>query len=400
MIPPGEEATLLEVERALIGGCLADTRGVSAWPVDLMPGHFLSDRNGQIWEAMRDLTERSTRVDVVDLKHLLEARGIVFEGGIAPYLAQCLDEGFHAVDLRRYGQIVREGYGRRYRRAIAAQLMENPDDSAALERLLDDPAEEGLVLNLAQAHAERPAPLIATGFGPLDAQIRGVRPGTLIVVGGRTSHGKSSLLAFLTWKMAQRDVRVHVLELEETAYRLSERVAALMSNVLIHEADSLPEELYVDLGDLPIGVLRLPRVTESAVIAAVTASDAPVVIIDHIQQIPTPENASRAYGLETLLSRLAHVAIRQQKVVFVAAQLNRGVELRRGEPTLSDLRDSGGLEQIARQVWLLYWPSRHASDRDPHEYVIHVAKHSEGPVGKVLVRWDARSGQFWEGPPA
>jgi len=146
----------------------------------------------------------------------------------------------------------------------------------------------------------------------------------------------------------------------------------------------------------------LRKMSEARVVAAVTASTAQVVVVDHIQQIPTPEAQSRAYGLEGLLSRLAHTATRTQKVVMVAAQLNRGIETRRDEPTLADLRDSGALEQIARQVWLLYWPSRHDPNRDPQDFLINVAKHSEGATGKIALHWDSRTGRFWgdeESPP-
>lgn len=380
---PDLDPETLALERALLGGCLSEGTGPAAWPSRVQPGEFLLDRHATIWGIMRDLTETVDRPDTLLVAHELARRGQFADIGGPAYLALLLEEGCLAYALDGYADRIRTASLGRYRRALAAQLANDPHDAATLEHLL---AGEGqgteIRLSLAQAAEERPRPAITTGLPGLDRMTGGIRPGTVTVLGGRTSHGKSSFLAELAYRMASQGTSVDVLELEETAYRIAQRLT-------LHRG--------TDPDWLPISIIRLRGgVSEAAVVASVAASPADVVILDHVQQIPTPGAWSRAYGLEQLLSRLAHVAVRGGKALLVAAQLNRGMEARKDEPTLADLRDSGSLEQIARQVWLVYWPAKHDSSVSPNEYVVTVAKHSEGPTGRLLLTWDAVTGRFWD----
>lgn len=153
------------------------------------------------------------------------------------------------------------------------------------------------------------------------------------------------------------------------------------------------DEAADELDLLPLDVLTGRSHAEAEVVAAVAQSSASVVIVGHIQQVVTDDD-NRAYGLERVMSRLAAIAVADRKLIIVAAQINRAIDGRKEAPTLADLRDSGGIEQVARLVMLVYWPVKHHPDRSPANYEIHVAKNSHGATGQVELTFDSRCGRF------
>lgn len=95
-----------------------------------------------------------------------------------------------------------------------------------------------------------------------------------------------------------------------------------------------------------------------------------------------------------MLNRLHADAIKNHRVVWVNARLNRDTEVHKGPPELSGLRDSGAIEILGRQVWMLYWPVKHSPERSPRECELYVRKTSEGGTGMVPLSFDAARGRF------
>jgi replicative DNA helicase len=124
---------------------------------------------------------------------------------------------------------------------------------------------------------------------------------------------------------------------------------------------------------------------------------ADVVIVDHLQKIATKQE-SRAYGLEAVMNELHGLALRDNKVILVTAQVGREANSQRRVPRESDLRDSGALEMFAPQLWALYWPHKHDAARNMHDYEVYVVKHSEGPTGLMKMIFQPRSGAFEADP--
>lgn len=119
---------------------------------------------------------------------------------------------------------------------------------------------------------------------------------------------------------------------------------------------------------------------------AAGATDAPVVVIDHLQEAVTEPGESRAYELGRFVGGLKDVAIRRGKVILLAAQLLRQADERRG-PALASLKESGGIEEKADVVLLLDYPvKRGAKDAGPEDLVVYVAKNRDGGTGRVPVR--------------
>ena len=209
---------------------------------------------------------------------------------------------------------------------------------------------------------------------------------------------------------ASRGIPTLFLSLEESVARVTRRLVSCRSGVPYRRlADGLPlaeeerdevEQALAWLDGLPLDVLSvetLKSLDEETVCGAVAAATAAVVVVDHVQKVSTG-GESRQYGIERVMNRLHAAALRDRRVVVVCAQLNRESENERRAPRLSDLRDSGSIEIMARKVLLLYWPFKHDATRDRYEYQIHVAKQSTGGTGVVDVRFRAETGTFWDDP--
>lgn len=409
-----EDAQVVATERALIGGVLLD-RGRTI--PEIMPAEFFSDRHMQIWEVIRALAEG---VDLPSLAHELARRNQLEAVGGPAYLAQCIEDGWLVIPERLlpYAAMVRDASRRRMLRALGRALAKRGFDEAEIARQLAEVP--GPLTALApwspwavfEAHQRSlvGAPPLPTGLASLDALLGGFLPGELVVLGARTSHGKTAMAIHLALTIAGRGVPVLLLSLEETAALMAVRAVSSRSGVAyrrlaLGHALGEEEQREVDqalawLEGVPWGVLSvetLRALDEDTVCGAVAASTAPVVIVDHLQKIRTGDE-SRVYGIERVLNRLHATALRDRRVVIVCAQLNRESENEKRAPRLSDLRDSGAVEILARKVLLLYWPFKHDATRDRHEYHIYIAKQSTGGTGTVGVRFRAETGSFWDDP--
>jgi len=402
------DGKILPVERAIIGAVLLE--GAVRIP-PLLPEEFWHEGHRLIWLAIKDLEAEGTGVDVLTVSYRLTDRDEFETAGGPALLAQCVQEAAIAVYLPDYAALVRSAARERLKRQIGLELQDKGlSDDEIIARLSELPGPLAAPLfdpavNWRAIVASWERGRIATTFRDLDAMTGGLTPGDFIVVGGRTSHGKTSWLIHFALHRAILDTAVDYITLEESSDAIVQRVVGNLTGIAnrrlkdgsISENEFRETERAVQrFQGLPLTVIGLDHIRtleENAVIAAVSASTAPVVIVDHLQQITTRDQ-SRVYGLERVLKRLQSVALRDQKILLLAAQLNRETEARQGPPRLSDLRDCGAIEQAGRHVWLLYWPSKHDEKRDQTDYELYVAKQNLGGTGLVRLRFEAWCGRF------
>lgn len=399
--PP--DPAILDVERGLLGACLLDTRGAGAWP-PLVAQNFLLERHQVIWQALLDLTEATDRPDLVLLSHALLESGDLDQVGGVGYLAQLVEEGTAVMDLGRYGVLIRRAAMERGRRALAAEVMAHPGGSEALSQLLRSLEEAPALSEPIAGLLDRmetttpPRPLI-TGIPCFDRMTGGTRPGTLVVCGGRTSHGKTAFAAVeVPLGYAEQGTSAEVITLEDPPEEITLRMIANRAGITaqyLRHAGIKEARRRAGFDFLPLTITAVPGAREDAVVGAVVASKAQVVIVDHLQEIVT-EDDNRNQGLERVMGRLGQAARRDDKVVIVNVQLSRRMEVRRGEPVTDDLKDCGAIEQKARQIWLVYWPWKHDDKREPTDYLVIGAKNSGGATGRTALRWNPKTGRFFD----
>ena len=382
---------------------------------------FYTEHRRQIFGAMRTLYLADRPVDLITTAEMLRASGQLGPVGGPAALALLVEQGSIAAYLSSYIDIVTNTAKRRELIQTGAQLVQEATEGEHAADQIIGGAVAGLegLTRRASMTAYDPAvnwEHVVTGWGrgaiwlglePLDALVKFGR-GDLLVVGGRTSHGKTAWTIDRSLALARRGVTVEILTLEESQDAATRRLTGNLSGVSIYKLRDgalsarefqAAEEAVMQLQQLPVTVrglesLRAPD--EQTVLGAVSLSKAEVVIIDHGQKVwlRTQKGEHYTYAVRRLADRLHTIALRDGKVVWVNCQLSRETEHRKGPPMLSDLVDSASWENAARHVHLLFWPWHQDQEKDPTEDLVYVAKQSEGGTGKVGVRFYASSGRF------
>ena len=411
------DGQVLTTERALIGAVLYE-RGQVIPP--LLAHEFFSDRHRQVWEVLTDLAEG---IDAGILMHELARLEILDAVGGPSFIAQCLEDGVLVIPalIPRYAALIREACRLRMTGALGERMRAQGMPPEQVERELAqlpgpltraEPYVPSDTWHRWQQRLRHHGPGLSTGLHALDEILGSVLPGELGIVAGRTSHGKTAFMLHLVLHAAAQDMPVTVISLEETAALVTARLVSARSEIpyvwlaqgvaLTAEQQRAVDAALRWLDGLPITLLDLETLKTSdvdTVCGAVAAATTPLVAVDHLQKITTRHD-SRVYGIEDALNRLHAAALRQNRIILVSAQLNRDSEVDRRPPRLSDLRDSGSVEILARKLMLLYWPWRHDKTKDPYDYQIDLAKNATGRTAIAAVRFRAATGAFWDVPSA
>jgi replicative DNA helicase len=256
---------------------------------------------------------------------------------------------------------------------------------------------------------------IPFGFRALDRMVPGANPGDLILVAARPSMGKTALACGVAVNMAQRGKRVLILTLEMTARSLIERLIATHAGVSLSVIKQGPpkdvlDRFYqasLDLEKLPIRIVENATTPErqAAVVQTMKqGAGVDVVFIDYIGLVKSGQRTTNRNDEVSEISRsLKHLAQRYEVPVVALSQLNRACESRDNKrPRLSDLRDSGSLEQDADVVMFLHRPDYYRRQQDPaakdldSTAEILVAKQRNGPVGMVKLSFIEEAMGFFD----
>lgn len=372
---------------------------------------------------------------MVQLKQHLENKHILEDIGGVEYLVELAESVPSAVSAPHYAKIVRD-------KAIQRQLIEATEtirnqayeSLAPVPELLDraeqaiynlrprltgvirhiDPVAQEVYDTLGQRQQAGSATNgLRTGFPDLDDMLSGIHKGQMVIVAARASMGKTALALTMINNLAiEQNHKVLIFSLEMSASQLAERLLAQVSGIDAHRMRSGGLN-HSDFEELSQGVCRLgeseiyiddtPSLSlfdlRARTRRAVQQYGIEAIFIDYLTLLKAPkaENRTQAVGI---LSRGLKTLARELDIpVVCASQLNRQVEFRQdNRPKLSDIRDSGDIEQDADVVLLLFRPGYYASGREgaivTNEAEIIVAKNRNGPTGTVKIVWDPRTMQF------
>ena len=419
-------------EVAVLASVIMDTEAMRAVQF-LTADDFYFVRHGWIWEAVRAVSARHEAVDEVTVVSELEARGRLSEVGGAAYIIGLLTQTSYAVNVESYGRIV-------HRMATRRRLIEAAQEVARAAH--SDDTEIAEVLGRAQAAVDAAADHhigaddmngdaysvasevidqvndwnlhptdirgMETGLSPLDVAVSGVEIETLTYLAGRPGSGKSALLDQMARGLAEHGNPVLLFSLEMSKRAVMLRMAcqlAALDSRAVRNGRLTPIEhsrLMTALGkisSLPIDILPLTSPTMAEIQARtrqyVRRNGVRVVMIDTINRARPSYKVNSTYERMTVKSNeaadMAH-DIGLSVAVICAVQMSRASEQRSNkQPELSDLRDSGELEQDADGVWGIYRPGYYEPE-DPqkaHLAELHILKHREGEAGGMVEL-------FWE----
>jgi replicative DNA helicase len=423
----------LEAEEAVLGALLIDPDALFRVMSFLRPEDFYVQKNGWIYKAILALHERREPVDFVTLRNELEAQGLLEEVGGAGYIAQLIDAVPTAIHVEAYGHIV-EGAAVRRRLISAAgdiaQLayQEQQDVNEVVDRseqtlfsvsqrritrdmvpIQDVMREYYDRIEYLYDHRDEPLGL-PTGFVDLDRILGGLQKSDLIIVAARPGVGKTSLCISFARKAARLGKQVAIFSLEMAREQVVQRLVSAETGidaqrlrlVDLHEHDwSLLSHAMGVLSELPIFIDDTPSIsalqlrTKARRIHAEYGLD--LIVVDYLQLMTGDVRVENRVQEVSYISRMLKGLARELNVPVVAAsQLSRAVEQRTDKrPVLSDLRESGSLEQDADVVMFIYREEMYKPDTEKqHIADVIVAKHRNGPTGVVQLFFRQQLAQF------
>jgi len=448
-----------EVEQGLLGALLLNNRPLDKISEIVKPQHFADPVNAAIYAAILATAATGAVATPLSIWPRLENTGKLDDAGGFPYLAQLLAGCSSPTVSPEYAVVVADAWARRELIAAGEDLVNAafaPADRTAAQiaidlemRLadisrparadraavsLDDAIDAALAAADDAARAGAPAGL-STGMPSIDDPTGGLEPGTLTVVAGRPGMGKSALCHQWAIAAARAGIGVVEISLEMSALQLGRRTLATAARVPIarlkrgQHAHVAAELLRArkELRNLPLSIEDGAGLTMSSIAAKVREArrrhGVGLILVDHLH-IVRPDDGDIRHGATWAIGRISGAMKRLAKdfncPILLAAQLNRGLEARDDKrPTMTDLRQSGEIEQDADTIALVYRPEYYLqhppekkSDESPARYEqrmleyqterdrvagvaeIILAKIRDGAPTTVSLRWDGPTATF------
>lgn len=427
-LPPAN----IEAEEEIIGGILLDPAAMDR-VVDILPTDaFYVLAHQQIYKAALELYHQDKPTDLMAVSTWLSDRKLLKKVGGTTKLSQLLSRTVSAVNIDRYASLVLEKYQRRRLIAAANEIEAlGYDNATEIETVLSSSEEKIFNLTVNEQAKFQPLPIsdclasvfnkieqgsspaYPTGLADLDALIGGLIKQDLIVIAARASMGKTWLACHLANHIAiEQQKPVVFFSAEMSQEQLTKRFLSMHSGINSHrlmhnqmyedESDSLVNGL-TKLAELPIIIDDTPatQLTPSKVRSVLRRirsekGELGLVVLDYIQKLGDRAAKNRAQTVGKFSGAFKDIA-KEFDVPFVAlAQINRGVESQANKrPLMSDIKDSGDIEQDMDLGMLLYRDDYYNQDTDiPGIMEILVGKNRNGSTGSCKVAFDLSIGRF------
>lgn len=432
-IPPNN----LEAEQSVLGSLMLDKDAIIKIADLVKVGDFYKDDHNLIYEKMLSLYEEREPIDVLSVSNKLEEIGKLDQVGGSTYLASLVNTVPSASNIIHYAKVVQKKATLRRLIKAASDILEmGYKEGEDVQKTLDE-AEQKLfkvsqkyikqdfipIKSILESAFNRIDELhkdgnsfrgVPTGFPDMDGILAGLQKSDLVILAARPSIGKTTFALDIARHIGVREkVPVGIFSLEMSADQLIDRMIAA--------------EAQVDLWRLRTGKLRsegenndFQRIGE----AMGVLSEAPIyiddsassnvmemrtmarrlqaehnlglIIIDYLQLMEGRGNENRVQEISEISRALKNLARELNIPVLALSQLSRAVESRSPQiPKLSDLRESGSIEQDADVVLFLYREDREKPDTPNKNIVeVHIAKHRNGPVGRASLYFEENSTTF------
>ncbi|MEK7641643.1 MAG: replicative DNA helicase [Patescibacteria group bacterium] len=433
-IPPQN----IEAEKALLGSILI--RGEAMHDIVDIVGEasFYSNQHKNIWAAIFELHSKTTPIDLLSLSARLKDKNLLEQSGGMTYLTELINAVPSSTNADHYAEIVQKKHIMRELLRAAEHITGlGYDEEGELHDILEK-AEKALyaVTNKTGSHKfvalkdtlheawERIDRLhstkdelrgVPTGFVEIDNKLAGFQKSDLIILAARPSMGKTSLALDIARKSAvNHKVPVAIFSLEMSSQQLVDRMLAAESQVdswkirtghfeklsaqhdfkAINEAMGRLSEAPIYIDDQPGNNILKMRATARRL---KNEKGLGLIIVDYLQlMVPTQARGSDNLVQQvTEISRsLKNLARELEVPVLALSQLSREVEKRGGKPRLSDLRDSGSIEQDADVVMFIHRESDQDQGGRREEAEILIEKHRNGPTGIAKLFFDSKKTTF------
>jgi len=424
----------LDAEEAILGGILLDPEAITRVLDILQPDAFYSSAHQQIYKACIALHHQGSPTDLMSVSTWLNDRGMLEKLGGQSKLVQLVDRTVSAVNIDQYAKLVVDKYLRRKLISVGHQVSQLGYETAKdLEKALDEAEQkvfsitqvrpnQGLVptadiltktfSEIEERSAGMALPGLASGFYDLDGKTQGFQRSDLIIVAGRPSMGKTAWslgvakniavhyklpVAVFSLEMSKEQIVQRLLASEariESGRLRSGRIAAQDWEPLSHAIARL-SELRIFIDDTPnISVVEMR--SRARKLQAEQGGALGMILIDYLQLMEGTGSENRVQELARITRALKGLARELNVPVIALSQLSRSVESRSDKrPMMSDLRESGSIEQDADLVMMLYrdeYYNEDTPDRGIAEVII--TKHRNGPTGTIKLLFEPQFTRF------
>lgn len=414
----------LESERALLGALLLKPDALHDVADLVRPDSFYAEKHKLIFEAMRELSERGEPIDLLSLTQRLSDQNFIERVGGRAYIAELANSAPAPGNYAHYAELVSRKHLMRSLIDAAYEITEAAFDEAREHVEVLDEAEKKIMAVGSGTGSHRFIPIsdkiegawdrieklssgektlrgTTTGFPELDNKLSGLHPSDLIILAARPSVGKTSLALDIARNAAKADVPVGFFSLEMSSEQLVDRMLAAEAGVDSWKIRTGAKMTQEERDDLIAGMERLSKmpiyideqpgnnILAMRAVARRLKRERGIglIVVDYLQ-LMSPVGAKNSDSLVqqvTEISRSLKSLARELDVpVLALSQLSRAVEQRGGKPRLSDLRDSGSIEQDADVVMFIHREDKSNPDAEKTNIAqILIEKHRNGPTGMV-----------------
>ena len=421
-IPPHN----LEAERAVLGASLLDKDGLLLVTETLQAEDFYDLRHRRAFNIMVDLAQKDRPVDPLTFMEEAGRKGLLDELGGQPFLAELVDSVTTVANAEYHVSIVKDKSVHRRLIQVGSDIVRlGYAEDRDVDEILDEA--ERAVFEISQRggknlfrhvgevlgptfrqieiqfQAGEAVTGVSTGFADFDRLTGGLQPGSLNIVAARPSMGKTALaLNIAQYASVRKKVPVLVFSLEMGAEQLVQRLLGSEARINIHDlrTGTFHENAWESLAEAAGVLAQAPLyIDDSSVLSTLELRarcrrfkalypELGLIVVDYLQLMSMPRRLESKQQEVAEISRALKAVARELEVPVVAlSQLSRAVESRNDKrPMLSDLRDSGAIEQDADLVVLLYrggyYNATSVEETDNAAEII-IAKHRNGPTGVV-----------------
>lgn len=423
----------IEAEEAILGGILIDPEAIGRVTEVLVPEAYYIAAHRNIYQAALDLQARGLPTDLMGIASWLKDKGILEKVGGQSRLAQLVDRTISAANIDQYAKLVMDKYTRRKLIQSGGEIIQlGYETETPLEEILDK--SEQALFGITQ---ERPTagltatsdiltdtfsdieqrslgmvlPGLACGFYDLDAMTQGFQRSDLIITAARPAMGKTSFVLNVARNIAdthRQPVAIFSLEMSKAQliYRLLSSEAKIESGrlrtgrIAQHEWEPMGHAINT-LSQLPIFIDDTPGIGVTEIrskarrLQAEQGGALGLILIDYLQ-LMEGSGDNRVQELSKMTRSLKGLARELNVPVIALSQLSRGVESRTNKrPMMSDLRESGAIEQDADLIMMLYREEYYDPDTPDRGIAeIILTKHRNGPTGTVKLLFQPEYTQF------
>lgn len=424
----------LEAERSVLGVVLVSHgKALDVIGDRLKPADFYRSAHQQIFQSMLDLYARGDAVDFITLKEALARKGHLDEVGGPGYISQVCDGVPSATNVAYYARIVREkGIARNVIYAANRLLTSAYEQEGEVGELLDAAERELLDLSTdavpgdlvgaaemvrniypvieSLVTSRRPVTGVSTGFGELDRYTRGMQPGNLLILAARPGHGKSTIATQLALHVS-RDLPIAFFSLEVSQQEQMFRVISTLGKVDGHALQCGQVSMFdqqeiqralEDFKERRFWFDDSPTMTALQIRSRARRLRSRIgqlglIVVDYIGLLRHPQADRHDLRVGESVKMLLATARELSVPVVALCQLSRGSDQRQDDrPRLSDLRDSGEIEQHANVVLFLHRPRPKPGDAAVPPTELIIAKQRNGPTAQIELAWIGEQYRFAE----